>query len=104
MIRRGDYGERHGNGDRRSSAGWAKCSRLSGIQALFHRRLRIGFPRAAQDVGHGVVTLMAGVLENWTWSGEEGIFHGPRLGKCRWVVDGDAIKNRIGIYAPEAFR
>src|SRR5437867_1227059 len=43
-------------------------------------------------------------VENWTVALRHGDLHGPRLCKCRRIVNRELVKKRVRIQALEAFR
>src|SRR2546422_5107297 len=60
-------------------------------------------PGPGEGTEHSVVALMAGVFEYPALGFRHGNLYGPRLCKCRRILDCELVEKRIRIHAPETF-
>src|SRR5271165_747 len=59
-------------------------------------------PRALEDVFHGVVAFVAGVLKQWFVDTSQGHGGGPRSCESGRIVERIAVVDRPVVHAPEA--
>src|SRR5882672_4860942 len=57
---------------------------------------------AAENAPHPVISFMAGVLEDRSWSSGQRNLHGPGLCESLRVVHRELVQKRVRIQSPEA--